>query len=197
MVKIEEWMKTSIYLAIFTVFAAVFDLYVSYIAYVGNPFFFIHNEANFEAVLFFHYSQIPIWFISFHAMYIILFTIFLKRFYNSPTATIISVHVVFVGFGHIFGGLTWFDTGRLMHYMVDGCRVVVHFVTLVAIVFYGLYCFRKWRLKGGGIMRCYKCGKVTIFTDGICGNCKEKMINEERGKFQKKEEFQQQKDSLQ
>lgn len=188
----DDWKKTSIYLAVVTIIGASVDVMLSYVAYLEDPIFFIHNEANFEAVLFFHYGQFPILYVMFHTSYIFFFTMFFKHYYNRrpQIAVTIGVLITLSAIGHIFGGLTWFDTGRMMHILLEGLKIVVNGIIIFAIVFYVILCYKTWKLNGGKMTRCWKCGRITIFTDCECERCKDEKIRkmkEEEASLTKKE----------
>jgi len=190
-----EWKKLSISLAIYTFVCAIVDMYLSYLAYIDDPVFFIHYEANYEAVLFFHYGMFPINYIFFHALYVVFFGLFAMKFFSKrrEMIVILSALVILSGFGHVIGGLTWFDTGRTTHMLIDILRDMVTILSLSTIGFYVVCRYMEWRKRGGKLTRCAKCGKITIFTDCICSDCKDKEIKrkKEELQFQKKNETQQ------
>lgn len=134
----EEWKKNSIFLVCFTIFCAVFDVVFSYVAFVDDPIFFIAHEANAEAVAFFVYGQFPFVYAFITVVLVVVIFIVMKDMYKKlDRLMIVGLSTVFIlsSVNHLFGAMTWFDTGFMMEFLINGNILMIIFIVVIVCLY--------------------------------------------------------------
>lgn len=118
-----RWWKKSVILAFVSVIGAFIDLWLSHIAYLREPAYFIEHEANREIVPFFTDGALPLLYIGITLMVAIIAFPMIRSFdemkekhpkyniqYKHLFYSFLSLYLL-TCFSHVCGGLTWFDDG--------------------------------------------------------------------------------------
>lgn len=132
------WKKNSIFLACFTIFCAVFDVAFSYVAFIEDPIFFTAHEANPEAVAFFAYGQFPFIYVFITVILVIFIFIVMQDLYKKlDRLMIVGLSSVFIllSVNHIFGAMTWFDTGFMMEFLINGNLLMIILIIVIVCIY--------------------------------------------------------------